>query len=156
MHETWVWSLRGEDPLEKRTTTHSSILAWRIPWTEEPGRLRSVGFKESHMKERLTLSLYTHTHTHTYIFTKKYYSTIKKKEILPFMTTWMDLEGIMLREIRQRKINTMWFHSYRESKKQNKWTIIIKQKQTRRYEEPTHSWQEEGMCRWSKGRELRG
>ena len=40
MQETWVWSLGWEDPLEKGTTTHSSILAWRIPWTEEPGGLQ--------------------------------------------------------------------------------------------------------------------
>ena len=41
--ETWVWSLDREDPLEKEMATHSSILAWRIPWTEEPDRLESVG-----------------------------------------------------------------------------------------------------------------
>ena len=41
MRETWVWSLGWEDPLKKSTATHSSILAWRIPWTEEPGRLPS-------------------------------------------------------------------------------------------------------------------
>ena len=41
--ETWVWSLWQEDPLEKRMATHSSILAWRIPWTEEPIRLQSMG-----------------------------------------------------------------------------------------------------------------
>ena len=41
--ETWVRSLRGEDPPEKGMTTHSSILAWRIPWTEEPGGLQSMG-----------------------------------------------------------------------------------------------------------------
>ena len=41
--ETWVPSLGGEDPLEKGIATHSSILAWRIPWTEEPGGLQSVG-----------------------------------------------------------------------------------------------------------------
>ena len=37
MWETQVWSLGGEDPLEEGMTTHSGILAWRIPWTEEPG-----------------------------------------------------------------------------------------------------------------------
>ena len=42
MQETWVRSLGGEDPLEKEPATHSSILAWEIPWTEEPGRLQSV------------------------------------------------------------------------------------------------------------------
>ena len=41
--ETWVRSLRREDPLEKEMATHSSILAWRIPWTEEPRRLQSTG-----------------------------------------------------------------------------------------------------------------
>ena len=42
MWETWVWSLGGEDPLEKGMATHSSILAWEIPWTEEPGGLQSM------------------------------------------------------------------------------------------------------------------
>ena len=41
--ETWVQSLGGEDPLEKEMATHSSILAWRVPWTEEPSRLQSMG-----------------------------------------------------------------------------------------------------------------
>ena len=41
--ETWVQSLGGEDFLEKGIATHSSILAWRIPWTEEPGRLQTMG-----------------------------------------------------------------------------------------------------------------
>ena len=45
MQETWVWSLGWEDPLEKEKATHSSILAWRIPWTEEPGRLQSMGLR---------------------------------------------------------------------------------------------------------------
>ena len=43
MKETWVQSLDWEDPLEKGMATHSSILAWRIPWTEEPGRQQSMG-----------------------------------------------------------------------------------------------------------------
>ena len=41
--ETWVQSLGQEDLLEKEMATHSSILAWKIPWTEEPGRLQSIG-----------------------------------------------------------------------------------------------------------------
>ena len=45
MEETRVWSLGWEDPLEKGMATHSSILAWRIPWTEEPGRLQSKASK---------------------------------------------------------------------------------------------------------------
>ena len=43
LREAWVRSLGWEDPLEKRMATHSSILAWRIPWTEEPGGLQSMG-----------------------------------------------------------------------------------------------------------------
>ena len=43
MQETWVWSLGGEDPLEKEMATHSSTLAWKIPWMEKPGRLQSMG-----------------------------------------------------------------------------------------------------------------
>ena len=42
MQETWVQSLGQEDPLEKETAAHSSILAWEIPWTEEPGGLQSM------------------------------------------------------------------------------------------------------------------
>ena len=45
MQETWVQSLGWEDPLEKGMATHSSILAWRIPWTEEPGGLQSMGLQ---------------------------------------------------------------------------------------------------------------
>ena len=41
--ETWVRSLGLEDPLEKEMATHSSTLAWKIPWVEEPGRLQSMG-----------------------------------------------------------------------------------------------------------------
>ena len=43
MQETWIQSLGQEDPLEKGMATHCSILAWRVPWTEEPGRLQSMG-----------------------------------------------------------------------------------------------------------------
>ena len=47
MQETWAQPLGREDLLEKEMAAHSSILAWRIPWTEEPGRLQSTGSKES-------------------------------------------------------------------------------------------------------------
>ena len=43
MQETWVRSLGWKDPLKKGMATHSSILAWKIPWMEEPGRLQSMG-----------------------------------------------------------------------------------------------------------------
>ena len=47
MLETRVWSLGQEDPMEKEMATHSSILAWEIPWIEQPGRLQSTGFQKS-------------------------------------------------------------------------------------------------------------
>ena len=54
--ENQVRSLGQEDSLEKGMATHSSILAWKLPWTEEPGELRSRGRRESDMTERLALS----------------------------------------------------------------------------------------------------
>ena len=49
MQETQVQSLGREDPLKEGMATHSSVLAWRVPWTEEPGRLQSMGHKELDM-----------------------------------------------------------------------------------------------------------
>ena len=65
MQETQILSLGWEDPLEKRMATHSSILAWRIPWTVEPGDLQSTGLQsQTQLSDSLTLTR-THTHTHT-------------------------------------------------------------------------------------------
>ena len=47
VQEMWVWSLGGEDPLEKEMAAHSSILAWEIPWIEEAGGLQSMGSQKS-------------------------------------------------------------------------------------------------------------
>ena len=59
MQETQVKSLGQEDPLEKEMATHSSILAWRIPWTEETGGLTVHGVaKESDITERLTSNVF--------------------------------------------------------------------------------------------------
>ena len=66
-----VQSLGGEDPLEEGMATNSSILAWRIPWTEEPGGLQSVGRKESDTTEATA-------HTLIYI----HYSALKGKPVL--------------------------------------------------------------------------
>ena len=57
MQETQLQSLGQKDPLKKGVATHSSILTWRIPWTEEPGGLQSMGHKESDTPEWLTLLL---------------------------------------------------------------------------------------------------
>ena len=59
LQETQAQFLGQEDSLEKRVATHSSILAWRISWIEEPDRLQSMGCTESDMTERLTLSLFS-------------------------------------------------------------------------------------------------
>ena len=55
--ENWVRSLGQEDPLEKEMATHSSTLAWKIPWMEEPGRLQSMAHKEWDTTEAPSLSL---------------------------------------------------------------------------------------------------
>ena len=51
-----VQSFGGEDVLEKEMATHSSILAWRIPWTQEPGRLQSMGLQELDMTKQLSIA----------------------------------------------------------------------------------------------------
>ena len=57
MQATWLRSLGQKDPLEKGMATHSSILAWRIPWANEPGGLQSMGSQRVSTTEQLTLSL---------------------------------------------------------------------------------------------------
>ena len=69
--ETWVWSLGWEDPLEKEMAIHSSTIAWKIPWTEEPGRLQSMGSQRVGHDWAISLSLFCHTlawigHRYTY------------------------------------------------------------------------------------------
>ena len=66
MQETWVKSWVWEDPLEKGMATHSNFLAWRIPWTEEPGRLQSIGSQKldntehTHMQNKQTNKMGEH------------------------------------------------------------------------------------------------
>ena len=73
MWETRVWFLGWEDPPEKGMATHSSVLARRIPWTEEPGELQSMEVPKGWTQ----LSTYAHTHTDTKI---KFYTTVEKLE----------------------------------------------------------------------------
>ena len=94
MRETWIWSLGWEDPLEKEMVTHSSILAWRIPWMEEPGRLQSTGL------QRVGHNWATSLHFAS-LNTVDYYSAMKKKGILSFVTKWIILEDIILSGINQ-------------------------------------------------------
>ena len=63
MQETQVQSLGWEDPLEKEVATHSSMLAWEISWTEEPGGLCSLGLQRVR-HDFVTEDTHTHTHTH--------------------------------------------------------------------------------------------
>ena len=58
IRETWVWSLGQEDPLEKEMATHSSNLAWRIPWTEDPGGLQSMGSQRVRHDWATSVSVY--------------------------------------------------------------------------------------------------
>jgi len=57
----WVLSLGQEDPLEGNMTTHSSTLAWEIPWTEEPGGLQSIGSQRVRHDQATSLSLFSRT-----------------------------------------------------------------------------------------------
>ena len=57
MQETWVQSLGRQDPLEKGMVTHSSVLAWEIPWAEKPSRLQSIRRKELDTTEQLLFHL---------------------------------------------------------------------------------------------------
>ena len=65
--ETQVQSLRQEGPLEEAMATHSSLLTWRTPWTEEPGQIQSMG------PQRSGYSRVTHTHTHPALVTLGYF-----------------------------------------------------------------------------------
>ena len=78
MGETWVRSLSREDPLEKEMETHSSILAWRIPWMEEPGRLQSTG------SQRVGHNWATSPHLTSPHLTA--FFTVQLSH--PYMTTW--------------------------------------------------------------------
>ena len=79
MQETQVWSLGQEDPLEKGIFTHSSILAWRIPRTEEPVRLQSIGLQrfayDCTTNIFTFIYIYIYIHTHTYMHTLTYIYT---------------------------------------------------------------------------------
>ena len=82
MQETWVQSLGQEDVLEKKMVTYSSILAWKIPWTEEPGKLQSMGSQRVGHGGATSFSLslsFTHTYmlcvcvyVYSSIYSKKY------------------------------------------------------------------------------------
>ena len=79
MQETWVPSLGLEDPLEKAMSAYSSILAWRIPWTEEPGGLQSKGSQKVRHTEQLSTTLFTPV-----------------KSPFPYTATYLQIPGIRM------------------------------------------------------------
>ena len=64
VRETWVHSLGQKDPLEKETATHSSILAWKTPWTEKPGRLQYMGLQKVRHDSVTSRSFFHTVHGH--------------------------------------------------------------------------------------------
>ena len=136
----WVRSLVREDPLEKGMATHSSILAWRIPWTQEPGRPHPMGLQT--VGHDWATNIFTFTlwngnpppgHISKQNYNSKrymhfqrsllYYAAIKKNEIIPFAAIWRDLEMVLLNEVRKRKTN-ITYHLYVESKVWQKLTYL--------------------------------
>ena len=86
MQESWVWSLGWEDPLEKGMATHSSILAWRTPWTEEPGGLPPVRSQRvRHNWETFTFTSFHSSNIKWYTYTLNKQSYLAIKNIQQFM-----------------------------------------------------------------------
>ena len=65
-------------------------------------------------EEEVYIYIYIHTHTHTHTYTMEYYSAIKKNRRMPFVSTWMDLETLILRAVSQKE-KDIWYHLYLES-----------------------------------------
>ena len=87
--ENQVKFLDREDPLEKKMATHSSILAWEIPWTEEPGGLQSTGHKELNSTEQLTLSLWLVAHNPVHVGVFMISSVQSLSRVRLFATPWI-------------------------------------------------------------------
>ena len=91
--ETWVQSLGSEDPLEKGMATHSSILAWRIPWTEETGGLQSMGLQRiGH--DRATFTMYTYIHAYVSLALEPEHAKYSRL-ILGYMCAWTSLSHLI-------------------------------------------------------------
>ena len=88
MQETQVWSLVWEDPLKKEMAAHSSILAWRIPWTEKPGRLQSTGLQRVGHDWATSLSFLSHEH---FLFTSP--AGMQGKDTCPQQMSWKRIQN---------------------------------------------------------------
>ena len=96
IQEMWVWSLGHEDPLEKEMATHSSVFAWEIPWTEEPGGLQSKGSQRvkhdwASMHATMTLNKdlkNIYTRSHSYIDLKVLFTLAVELLKLPASRGW--------------------------------------------------------------------
>ena len=92
IQETWVWSLGWEDPLEEGMAAHSSILAWRIPWTEEPGGLQSMGSQRlrhdwvTSTTYRVNLRLSSHLSQKSIFILKKKYTHYINAMLMLYLT----------------------------------------------------------------------
>ena len=101
MWESWVWSLGQKDALEKEMATHSSILAWRIPLTEEPGELQSLGLQKVGHHWATNTHTHTHTHTQTHGMILRCWCFVRFVWLLllllffPFSLNWMSITGTL-------------------------------------------------------------
>ena len=87
MQETRVWSLGQEDPLEEKMATHSSILTWRISWTEEPGRLEPLGLQKVGVTEGVSNT--------EHIFRESFQALTETTVTVPDMTVVMASEEVV-------------------------------------------------------------
>ena len=119
IQETWVRSLGWEDLLEKEMATHSSILAWRIPWTEKPGGLQSTGSQKSRTRLSDFTSLgdtgvaKTHTqhhHLHT-LFTFNFLEILLFSKVLSFTDRYLQ-GSFMLLSLRKLLTNPLYCHRF--------------------------------------------
>ena len=92
MQEIWVQSLGQEDALEKEMTTHTSILAWEIPWPEEPGGLQSMGSQIVNHWACIHTHTHTHTHAHARTCSKQGYTWIEMESKRNF-DSWKTKKG---------------------------------------------------------------
>ena len=103
MQESQVWSLGWEDPLEEEMAIHSSILAWRILWTEEPGRLQSMGLQ----RVRHDWMANTHTTVRPSHSTPTYVPK-RKENIYPYKDLYTNVHISFVKNWKQRKSINRW------------------------------------------------